>query len=498
MPKKIYNYWMGGLTPYSENIGTEGMYAEARDMDPHRDPGFIRPGFAESAVVSSAGGVLTGLITGAVMDPGSSNVYAVDDANLYQITAFGAGFTNDTDWPEDGVTNGKDLVFYYVNGTSKLLAIQDVDIGLCDISAPSFDADWGSTTPSGAAALTSGPHPYIIFDDGILYIGNGQYLASLDGRTAGGANGTLNVQALDLGLGWEITAMFKTQHYIGICAWQKGNAGRTNRTESAVFFWDGYSEDFIYKIPVEDNIITNSLNDNGKIYLITEGRGTGSTLRRLTDQGDVPIRELRTFIGGTATNFYNSAGVATYPNTIEIFKNKLLFAGVAASKQYIFSYGSSNPLFPEVLTQPFSSANDPSSGGAMGVIRQLFANTIFASFADGTNTYWKRFIAGNSTNALLKERYEVFDERVKVNYIECFFKTLVSGDSITATLDTDYGTSNAVGTITYASDGAAISKRFELGGGIKCHAFRPVLDYTAGGVAFSKVVVDYDLAGSKR
>jgi len=73
---------------------------------------------------------------------------------------------------------------------------------------------------------------------------------------------------------------------------------------------------------------------------------------------------------------------------------------------------------------------------------------------------------------------------------------LVASDSVTPTLDIDYGTSVTLSdprgnaTISYTLDGAVTSKRFNVKR--DCHAFRPAISWTAGGVSFSKIVIDYD------
>lgn len=491
--RAVFSNFLGGLSALSENIGQEGAYAEARDMDPHRDPGFIMPGWTETELEDSNTGVLAGLIIGAVADQAQSNVYAIDSSKLYEITSLVSTFTDDGNFPHT-VSTGKDVVFYYIGANLRLLYIQDTDIGLCNTATPTFDDDWGSTVPASAASLTSGPHPSLEWDDGILYIGNGRYLASLDGQT--GANGTLNTQALDLQSGWVITSLFPTRNYIGICAWKKMSGGSAFISESRVFFWDGVSPSFNYWIPVEDNKITASKNLQGVVYLLTEGRSTNEAiLRNLTRSGDETIRNFRFDKAGTSKGYVNSDGS---PNILGNFENRLLIGVVAGDHQNaIFSYGSRDPKYPRVIAQPYSAGNDPSSGGGIGFVGSLLTGGVYASFYDDTYYYFSKFNGGASTDALFKCLYRDIGERVKINYVKFYFKTLVSGDSVTVSLDSDYGTANSLGTITYTGDGTITSKRFDLGGSVKCHSFRPKLDYTAGAVAFSKIVVDYDPTGDK-
>ena len=487
MPKKIFSNWLGGLTSYSERVGAEGTYAEARDIDPYRNPGFIMPGWKESNKTSSAGGILTGLIKDAISDIGSNNMYALDDTKLYQLTNFGTTFTNNTTFPHTitGASRGEALAIYPIGTTNYLFYFYQTNAGRFDLSS-TFDDDWLSTIPIGATTLQNASHPVLEWNS-YLWIGNGRYVSKLDGQT--GANGTFTEKALDLPQGWEITSLFPTRNYIGICAWRKMNAGESYRAQSAIFFWDGTSADYNYQIPVEDNKITTSFNDDGRIYLITTGRGFGCTLRRLTEEGDEPLKQLKTYVDGELKYFY-----VNYRNAIDIFQNRLLIGATSGLQNYIFAFGRPTMDYPEILTQPYSTSNNPTSSGGIGVIKQLFSNFIFVSAYDDTYYYWMRFATGYSTNALLKERYEDAGQKIRINYVKFYFKPLVSGDSVTVSIDTDYGTSNSLGTISYDSDGGTItSKRFNKL--ILCHAFRPVIDWSDGGVAFSKIVVDYDFIG---
>ena len=496
MPKKIYNNWLGGLTSYSLNIGKEGSYAEARDVDPHRKPGFIVPGWAESNKTSSSGGVLAGLISSAVVDPDSTDFYAISATKVYKLTNAGTSFVNDANWPhavptaEDDRVD-KEVFFYNVGNTSYLFYIMDTDIGRCDVSGPTFIDDYlTNASYLNASALSDAPHPTIEWKT-YRWIGDGRYLHKFDGQdgTYGSWDSGTNYP-LDLGEGWEITTLFPTRNYIGICAWYKHSPGPTYKTRARVFFWDGVSADYNYSIPIEDNKIISALNDNGRVYLVTEGRELGSVLRRLTEAGDIPLRHLKTFVSGAVTSFSNSQTVTNYRNTIDIFQNRVLIGATSTTRNMIFAFGSPDVTFPEALIQPYSCSDDPSSGGAIGFVGHLMKGSIYVSAYDGTNYYWMRFTGSYSSNALLKERYTETGQKIRINYVKFYFQPLVSGDDVTVSLETDYGTSHSLGTITYSTDGAITSKRFNKI--ITCHAFRPVIQWSSGGTAFSRIVIDYD------
>jgi len=83
----------------------------------------------------------------------------------------------------------------------------------------------GVTLAAGSAdhLLPGVPHRMCVGPDKILYITNGQYIASFDGTAdQGGAYGTFNSFALDLGPGWIATDVQPYQTFIAISITQMG------------------------------------------------------------------------------------------------------------------------------------------------------------------------------------------------------------------------------------------------------------------------------------
>jgi len=368
-----------------------------------------------------------------------------------------------------------------------------------DLSS-TFDDDWGSTVPTGAGALQDAPHPVIEWNS-YMWIGNGQYLAKFDGQTGDnvgngqylakfdgqtGDNGTLELTKLNLGQGWEITSVFPTRNFIGICAWKKQyGSNEIYRTESKIFFFDGTSTTYLYAIPVAENKIMASFNDNGTILIWTKGRDLALSLHYLTENGLERIKRLKIPISGTSTYFDH-----IYPNAIDIFYNKTVFG----TRYIICSYGANETGKDKAFTVPYGCAGV--GNDLIGVVKTVAWNRIYISWYDSTNSkyYLLKAATGNSTRATYRGNYKDFGQKIRINYVKFYFRPLVTSDSVTVSIDTDYGTANTLGTITQASDGTgAISKRFNKI--ITCHSFRPVISWTAGGVAFSKIVVDYDFIG---
>jgi len=499
MPKAIYSNFEGGLSTSDRNA-PENTYFEGREVDPQRgdstnEAGYLMPGFLTSTVTKSDDNpqIINDLIIDIVADrSAAADAYLLDVSDrIYHITDT-INDTFDTDFDGGGnyykaitgATRGEKLFIYptKIGGAAaadKLFYFYQDDFGMYDLSS-TFDDDWGSDVPTGKGALNDAPHPVIEWNS-YMWIGNGRYLAKFDGQT--GDNGTIEREKLDLGQGWEITTTFPTRNFIGICAWKKQYGGNeTYRAESKIFFYDGTSDTFAYSIPIADNKVLASFNDNGTILIWTRGRDLAISLSYLTENGLQRIKRLKIPISGTSTFFDNM-----YPNAIDIFYNKPIFG----TRYIICAYGSNEVEKPKAFTIPYGCAGDGAS--LIGAIRTVAWNRTYISWHDVTNSkyYLLKAATGYSTRATYRGNYKDFGQKIRINYIKFYFKPLVTSDSVTVSIDTDYGTANTLGTITQASDGTgATSKRFNKI--ITCHSFRPVISWTAGGVAFSKIVVDYD------
>jgi len=494
--KHIFNNFSGGLALHSDKVGPENSYAEARDIDIHDEPGYIKPGWAASNISTSM--TPTELILDACSyNTVSGEVYAIGTADLWKMTSGGKIITNGgATWPHDisGTGDGKSVFSYYIGATEYIFYVMGVDMGRLAPGGPTFIDNY--LTDAGElneSALIDGPHPTIEWKS-YRWIADNRYLHKFDGQT--GAKGTWYGQELDLGKGWEITALFPSNNYIGVCAWKKMST-YSYRTECAVFFFDGESDDWTYMIPIENNKIQAAINLNGIVYLFTEGRDAGYTsFERLTENGTKLINKLQFDIEGTTVGFN-----VRNPNLVDSFNGRLIFGAYYAAAPFrnvIFSYGSTGEGFQVVLSQPWSGG-ETITAADVGCLKSLFGGSIFLSSKVATTGYrWTEFnnLAGPSTNADWHGLYFDAGQRMRVNYVKFYFKPLVANDDVTVGLDTDYGTANelsSTSTITYTRDGAVTSKIFRKP--IICHAFRPTINWTAGGVAFSKIVVDYDFIG---
>jgi hypothetical protein len=300
-------------------------------------------------------------------------------------------------------------------------------------------------------------------------IGYGQYIAKLDGGT--GADGTLTPTWFNLGSNWKTKSFFNYYSYLGVVAYN------IYSNEYQILLLDGSSgTQAVKRISVPDTIISSFNINNDLIF------NTQSALKKLGDNGLETILEL---------SFEKNIGTLYSFNTnrshSDELDNKIYISASNGAQDLIFSFGKKDANNPYLMSQLY----DP-TGASMTMIKGS-NNLLFVSSYTGAPLYLQYFSSGNGAGTL-KYPFKDIGQKVRVNYVKYYFKTLVSGDSLTAGLDIDYGTSVNVGigtgNISFDTDGAVTSKRFDIKQ--LCHSFRPTLSWVSGGTSLSHVVVEYE------
>jgi len=437
----------------------------------------LRPGWELETVTKSDDNpqIIDGLINDICTDPTTGDIYFCDDNHLYHMTSV-ISETWDSDF------DGSSHYYYAITGADKVYKLAVYAISGTNYLLYAW-RDTGTKGDVGIYNLTD------TFNDDYLSTDVGSGAAALQDARFDGPNDTWNATKLDLGQGWEVTKLFPTQSYLGICAWKKA-ATSGERTETRVFFWDGTSDSFNYWVPIGDNKISTAFNKDGQIILFTHGRDLAATLREMTQTGADKIRKLKTSISGTIDYF-------TVPrqNAVDTFGNRIIFG----TDYLVWSYGQEERGQPMAITIPWGVASATNS--TVGAVKTVQTNKAYISYSYVDESQAQKYCllkarTGNSPRATYKGIYTDLGQKARVNYVKFYFKPLESGDSVTPTLNVDYGTSvtltdpNGNTTISYANDGAITSKKFWVKK--DCHAFRPEISWTSGGVAFSKIVIDYD------
>lgn len=268
--------WLHGLVPYFQDvqnsiIATGDGFSWSKGIDPYYMPGSIWPGTTPYTPTNTS-------VIDAILKNASTNgdqAYAVSGgAKIFNFSALTGAVTTPTTFPYT-ITHGghssvvgSDIISYYIGSTKYIFYsfndATDADVGRYDLST-TFDDDYMSTVPGGAALLSSktSPHPMVVGDDDVLYIADGNKLHNFDGQNGG--NGTLDARTpLTLPLGSIITSFAKTQNFLVVYAYRPSiTSGAYYKSDVKAYFWDYVSEDPTYKYVINGNYINGGFNFKG-------------------------------------------------------------------------------------------------------------------------------------------------------------------------------------------------------------------------------------------
>ena len=220
--------------------GANGKLVFSSAMNPYRYLGYASPGFKATDVTNVSvvtNSAIRQIAIGA--ESGTYYGYGVNsNSRVFQINSLSGALTNAGSWPHTnavggGVIEGESCIFYSINigGVVKPSIFYSYnnsgagtwDIGRYDLTAGTFTDAFASVVPATplVAATDYYPHPMIIGDDDLLYVGVGNVLMALDGAT--GANGTWDSAALVLPVNFRITSFAKYQHKLAIIGYVERN-----------------------------------------------------------------------------------------------------------------------------------------------------------------------------------------------------------------------------------------------------------------------------------
>lgn len=285
------NDWLAGLDTTTETdypkFGLNNMMSK---ISPFRQYGYLAPSPLPTLVTNNA--EVTGVPRNAVVN--SDNAYIVcKNSLIHKLSTLSGGTISTTSPFPHTISHGAhtsitgDDIAVYFTGTTKRVFYSfndntDWDVGIYNIVADTFDDDFMSTVPASPLAapyLADGlgyPHPVIVGDDDILYIGDRNYVHAYDGQT--GANGTFYPAVLTLPKGWIITCFSSTQDInlaIGAYFQSSTNYSSTyNRGSAKVWVWNYLALDPDYSRDLKDNYVSEIIQWNNTIAAFTSGRRT--------------------------------------------------------------------------------------------------------------------------------------------------------------------------------------------------------------------------------
>ena len=508
--KAIYSDFSGGLSDGDRNAQPNQYYA-GKDIDLYKNWGYLTPGWPLTEITINSPGLIGNVIE-IVYDRTSKYNYIVEETtgriylinypsivptntplgngtNYVTISSFLSTVKGTIAYMSDttgGQTAGYYAIFNWKTDTGGGTGAGGIAIGKVGTN------NWGNIAavnfiPGFRTGLSqNGKADIIIWQTFVIYT-NGEYIGRMDNS----ANPTVFTdQFIDLGSSWTSQLLFNTNNnYLGIVA-------SNNEGEWKIFIYD-LGTNLIQVIPLLGiTNITSVTNNQGNIIL-TGNNGFESVSMLLTDTGIQKLNNLQHDINGILIDVGSSL-----QNAVSFYKNGILLG----TSRFIFGYGSRNGNSNPILSTPASIPVNPNtSNPTIYSLKQTpGANSDYlVGYFNGIDNFYHvgyYQISGSLINkavSVWKGVYSDLGQKCVLNYIKVYFKKLVSNDIATLSIDSNYGTANAIqqdgGVISFVLDGATTFKKFDLGQ-IECDNFRPVINWSSsgGGPQISKIVIDYD------
>jgi len=428
-------YW---ATTYPE-FGNRSMAGDMTDID-ILDPTKLTQGPGIATLTNGdQGGAVSTLMKGILDIPTASDTaYAVGGAKLYKISS--TTVTSDGTWPhtiDKAVVTGEDgediieyqgNVYYTYNHSGSA-----GDIG--KLTEPStFDDDWGSTTPTGAATLQDAPHPLCVGDDDIMYFGNGRYVGYYDG-----VNDVISVDELDLMADAQVVDIGYAGGKVVIAA-NLPNLTGNNANYGVIYFWDGISESWEEPTIEVPGRIGSILIRGGAIYVFyTELSSSAYKLGYV--QGNT-IQEIESFSG-----------------SLPLFYQKTIFKGMIAwiSNAKVHLWGTRTSDLPVQHSQ-YMDCGHATAGG----LANTFGSLVVAS-TDGSTNFKISKPSGYATSA----RWYSLTFPVAVSIIDkirVHYNALTTDARVDFTLRYNRGASTlSLGDVRYANESGTLRKTISIG-----------------------------------
>ena len=323
--------WLGGLHPQGGEI--RALFKPGYDImdgiNPFKSYGSVTVGEEPSAVTNVAliDGVIKNIVPNTLSVLSSIELWGVGGTKVYSISPL-TGEVEHTSPAPHAVASSvmEDVVIYNVSGVEKLLYSYNTaskgDIGMYDL-ASTWDDNYWDTTLTMLPLEKGNPHPMLVGDDDILYIGDGNIVKSIDGSTPEG-----NESALDLPVGFVIRSFSKLSNNTLVIFADQNTGNETGKAQA--FFWDYSSPSFYAVYDLDGTTVGGAKEYLGSVAVITKGLSTD------LEEGDRDLHLL--FFNGSRFESLGTIEAGAVPTTggIEVNGNYLIFN----SSGKIYSFGT--------------------------------------------------------------------------------------------------------------------------------------------------------------
>ena len=346
------------------SLGNKGHASVMSNCDVISNPDVLNQGPGLSNLVNgNQSGVVSELIN-FILDQATADdvTYGIGATKLFKISSTTVASGGSPSWPQTitNCTDGESLCYLKGNLYGFYNKSSGGEILKMPIATETIDPDWGSTVPTGAAALQSALHPSASKED-IMVFGNGRYLGTYIDATT-----TLAPTKLDFGNNAEVADVCFHANQWWICV-NSGISG-TNRNKSQIYLYDG-------------SVVSSLLNDetavgmyrigfiyplNGIVYVCYQdlSYSQGFAVGFVSGRQLIPIK----FFSGT---------LPTY-NQKTLYKNTILFN----SNGLLYSVGS---IVPDLLPNQISQYMD-AGHSTVGALAASFGNILVGS-SDGSSNH---------------------------------------------------------------------------------------------------------------
>ena len=447
------SFYSQGSFPSYGNKNQAGVMVNA-DLT---NPSYLTqgPGLASLTNGTQAGAVTT-LIKGATdLAVSSAVAFGIGGNTLYKFSS--TAVIDDATWPvtidkaavtgEDGedVAYYKGALYYSYNHSGSA-----GDIGKYDL-ASTFDHDWGSTVPSGMAALQNAPHPFEVGGNDVLYMANGLYVLSYDGTT-------LIPQALDLPTDTIIRDIKWVNDRLWILA-NRPNTTGSNKNACSLYVWDGTQTSWELEIKLMGT--GGALHyKNGVLFVFYSDISStgGFKLGYVSGNGIVDVANFT----GALPDFYQ---VTDYLDFILWNANGSLWA-----------FGSGDKDLPTRLFQIADGGH-----ANVGCVVAPFGTPIIASWDAGSNYRLAKFSGYDVTSSWKSLMFDITGDSKNggmIDSVRINFETLTTGARVDWKLLDNNGRTIYSDIISFAKLGAVTTAYYPIKKGTE--NFRIEFDYANG------------------
>lgn len=280
-----------GIESANKNIGK--TFNSVQSINPYRVIGYVMPGYLPSSLTNNS--VVDAVIKKSV----SFNVYGKEYGitSTKKLVEFSStAITNAGIWPHTvqydsaDVTSMQDVIVY----SSKVSSAGGTDptsprvfyswnsstkstwgVGMWALFDVDFYDDFMTTRPATPLSPTTGayrnPHPMIVGDDDLLYIGDGPRLHAFDGQYASDDDGKFYDSVLTIPGTYYIKSFAKYNNFLLIFA-DENREGTAYSSNAKVFFWDYLSLDVTYVKDLNDNLVSEAFLYKNTVGCFTSGR----------------------------------------------------------------------------------------------------------------------------------------------------------------------------------------------------------------------------------